>query len=124
MSGEQRSEAPVSGPGAARRNRWMNLALVAAIVAIVGIALAIDAGRTVDGDRFVGSDTAATERIEADHPDYQPWFESVFAPTSGEVESGLFALQAALGGIVLGYVIATLKARRAVERVQAPPDGS
>ncbi|MGN7134527.1 energy-coupling factor ABC transporter substrate-binding protein [Rhodococcoides corynebacterioides] len=121
MPGESRSGEMQAG---SRRNRWVNLALVAAIVAIVGIALAIDSGRTVEGDRFVGSDTAATERIEADHPDYQPWFESVFAPSSGEVESGLFALQAALGGIVLGYVIATLKARRAVERVQAPPDGS
>ena len=123
MSGE--IQPGESGRGRdARRSRWVNLALVAAIVAIVGIALAIDSGRSVDGDRFIGTDTAATERIEADHPDYEPWFESVFAPTSGEVESGLFALQAALGGIVLGYVIATLKARRAVERVQAPPDGS
>ena len=35
-----------------------------------------------------------------------PW------PAGGEIESGLFALQAGLGGLALGYVFGRLKGRR------------
>jgi cobalt/nickel transport protein len=42
----------------------------------------------------------------------------VFSPTSGEVESGLFALQAALGGLVLGYVLAALRGRRKLDALR------
>ncbi|MFY2787246.1 energy-coupling factor ABC transporter substrate-binding protein [Rhodococcus sp. MALMAid1271] len=95
-----------------RKSTVTTILLIAAIVAIVGIALVVDSRRSGDEERFVGTDSAATSRIEEDHPDYQPWFQSVFAPTSSEVESGLFALQAALGGTVLGYTIGALRGRR------------
>ncbi|WP_206492838.1 energy-coupling factor ABC transporter substrate-binding protein [Rhodococcus sp. KRD162] len=95
-----------------RKSTVTTMLLIAAIVAIVGIALIVDSGRSGDEERFVGTDSAATSRIEEDHPDYQPWFQSVFAPTSSEVESGLFALQAAVGGTVLGYTIGALRGRR------------
>ncbi len=97
------------------RKTAITLLLVAGIVAIVGLALVLDSGRSTEGDRFIGSDTAATTQIEEDNPDYVPWFDSIYAPTSGEVESGLFALQAALGGIALGYCIGALKGRRRSE---------
>ena len=94
----------------------VNVLLILAIVVIVGVALGLDARRTSPGDeRFIGSDTAATTRIEQDHPDYQPWFQPLFPPLSGQVESGLFALQAALGGTVLGYTIGALRGRRRCE---------
>ncbi len=95
-----------------RKSTVTTMLLIAAIVAIVGIALIVDSRRSGDEERFVGTDSAATSRIEEDHPDYQPWFQSVFAPTSSEVESGLFALQAAVGGTVLGYTIGALRGRR------------
>ncbi|MBY6686651.1 energy-coupling factor ABC transporter substrate-binding protein [Rhodococcus sp. BP-149] len=101
-----------------RRNVVINLLLVLGIVLIVGAALMLDAGRSGDEERFVGTDSAATSKIEEDHPDYVPWFESVFSPTSGEVESGLFALQAALGGLVLGYVLAALRGRRKLDALR------
>lgn len=101
-----------------RKNVVINLLLVLGIVLIVGAALFLDAGRSGDGERFVGSDSAATAQIEADNPDYTPWFESVFAPGSGEIESGLFALQAALGGLILGYVLASLRGRRKLEALR------
>ncbi|MBY6678658.1 energy-coupling factor ABC transporter substrate-binding protein [Rhodococcus sp. BP-332] len=101
-----------------RRNVVINLLLVLGIVLIVGAALMLDAGRSGDEERFVGTDSAATSQIEEDHPDYVPWFESVFSPTSGEVESGLFALQAALGGLVLGYALAALRGRRKLDALR------
>lgn len=99
-----------------KRSIWINLALVAGIVALVVLALVIDDSRTVQGERFVGTDSAATGQIEQDNPGYEPWFSSIYAPTSGEIESGLFALQAGLGGIALGYCIGALQSRRRTEQ--------
>ncbi|MFQ9918367.1 MAG: energy-coupling factor ABC transporter substrate-binding protein [Flavonifractor plautii] len=39
------------------------------------------------------------------NPDYEPWFEPILEPASGEVESLLFALQAAIGAGVVGFVL-------------------
>ncbi len=98
-----------------RRSTWITLGLVAGIIAIVGFALVLDSSRSGDDDRFIGTDTAATTQIEKDNPNYEPWFKPFFAPSSGEIESGLFALQAALGGVALGYTIGALRGRRRAE---------
>jgi len=61
------------------------------------------------GARFAGADDQAEKAITAINANYRPWFRPVWEPPSGEVESFLFALQAAVGsGIVcfyLGYKI-------------------
>lgn len=101
------------------RKHLVTLALVLGILVIVGSALVLDARRGGSQERFVGSDSAATRQIEQDHPGYVPWFTPLFAPSSSEVESGLFALQAAGGGIVLGYCLGALRTRRRMEAVQA-----
>ncbi|MGA9870660.1 MAG: energy-coupling factor ABC transporter substrate-binding protein [Rhodococcus sp. (in: high G+C Gram-positive bacteria)] len=101
-----------------RRSILVNLGLLVAIVLIAASALVLDALRPGDHDRFVGSDSAATTLIEEENPNYVPWFSAVFAPTSSEVESGLFALQAALGGIALGYCIGALRHRRRDESAE------
>ncbi|WP_243113675.1 energy-coupling factor ABC transporter substrate-binding protein [Desulfofundulus salinus] len=54
---------------------------------------------------FGGADEQAEKMIGELQPDYQPWFESVWEPPSGEIESLLFALQAALGAGFIGYFI-------------------
>ena len=82
------------------------------MVALIALPLVLDGGTS----EFAGSDAQATELIEAEGR--EPWFESVFTPSSASVESGLFALQAALGGGVLGYVLGRLRGRRLAERAR------
>ncbi len=52
---------------------------------------------------YGGADGEAQAAIE--ETGYQPWFASLWAPPSKEIESLLFALQAAAGAGVLGYLI-------------------
>ena len=98
-------------PGTARR--WMvTAALVAAIVGLVAIPLVYSRGGVPGGQRFTGTDSAATAEIRRSHPGYHPWVTSIFTPPAGEVESGLFAAQAALGAGFFGYALGVLRGRR------------
>ena len=72
------------------------------IVAVIFIApLAMYNGLGEDDGYFGGADGAAGEAIE--ETGYEPWFSSIWEPPSGEIESLLFALQAAIGALIIGY---------------------
>ncbi|XPO23271.1 energy-coupling factor ABC transporter substrate-binding protein [Phosphitispora sp. TUW77] len=64
------------------------------------------------GAEFGGADGQAEELITQINPDYQPWFSSIWEPPSGEIESLLFALQAALGTGFIGYYIGYVRGRK------------
>jgi cobalt/nickel transport protein len=84
------------------RQNWF-LAIAVVLLAVMPLVF-------VRGE-FSGSDGQAEEAIKQSHPTYQPWFKPLFEPASGEIESLLFASQAALGAGVIGYVIGLYKGR-------------
>lgn len=54
---------------------------------------------------FAGADDQAEAAISTLNPNYTPWFKPFWEPPSAEVESFLFALQAAIGsGVVFFYI--------------------
>ncbi|MEW5961140.1 MAG: energy-coupling factor ABC transporter substrate-binding protein, partial [Chloroflexota bacterium] len=76
---------------------WLLLALVV-FLAVIGLWLN-------PGSEFGGADGAAEEMIAQVAPDYQPWFSHIWEPPGGEIESLLFAVQAALGAGFIGYYL-------------------
>jgi cobalt/nickel transport protein len=102
------------------RSRLVDGLLVLAVVALVAVPLAFVGSDT----EFGGADGVAAEAIEAGDPGFAPWATPLFEPAA-ETASGLFALQAALGAGVLGYVIGALRTRRRLTAGRhAPADGS
>jgi cobalt/nickel transport protein len=58
-----------------------------------------------------GADTQAENVIsQLTGGTFQPWFQSIYTPPSGEIESLMFALQAAIGGIIIGYFLGYYRA--------------
>jgi cobalt/nickel transport protein len=80
------------------------------LLAIAVLVLAVLPLIFVRGE-FGGSDDHAEKAIGEMQPGYEPWFKPLFEPPSGEVESLLFASQAALGAGVMGYVIGLYRGR-------------
>jgi cobalt/nickel transport protein len=91
------------------RRTLVTVLLVLAVVALFAVPLL--AGGTA---QYTGTDNQATTLIQQQDPGYQPWFRSVLPPLSPSVESGLFAVQAGVGGLVLGYALGRLRGRRAL----------
>lgn len=77
-----------------------NLILIGIVVLLAVIPFFIQKGA-----EFGGADGQAEIVIAEINPDYQPWISSIWEPPSGEIESLLFAVQAALGAGFIGYFI-------------------
>ncbi|MFJ9337672.1 energy-coupling factor ABC transporter substrate-binding protein [Streptomyces sp. NPDC101733] len=93
------------------RNAKINTLLLLLVAALAVLPLALGMG---DGkeEPFAGADAQAETAITELKPDYEPWFSPLYEPPSGEIESALFALQAALGAGVLAYYFGVRKGRR------------
>jgi cobalt/nickel transport protein len=89
------------------RAALVNWLLVLAVVVLAAAPLVFLGGDT----DFAGADGAAVEVIENENPGFEPWATPLFEP-SPETASGLFALQAAIGAGVLGYVLGVARTRR------------
>lgn len=67
-------------------------------------------------DVFAGADGRAEALIQEIRPDYQRWARPLWEPPSGEIESLLFALQAALGAGLLGFYLGMRRGERRARR--------
>ncbi|HIQ32143.1 MAG TPA: energy-coupling factor ABC transporter substrate-binding protein [Methanothermococcus okinawensis] len=88
-----------------------HIILILAVIILIIIPLVIYAGKGEEEGYFGGADSAAEDIITEINPNYQPWFSPIWEPPSGEIESLLFALQAAIGAIIIGYFIGYNKAK-------------
>jgi cobalt/nickel transport protein len=101
--------------------RYQNLLLIIAVVALVALPLWIvqKPAPGPEGEEveiFRGADDQAKEVIGDLAPGYQPWFNPVLEPPSSEISSLLFALQAALGAGFIGYYLGVSVARARMRR--------
>lgn len=86
-----------------------NLWLILIIVVIILVPLIF-----MGGSEFGGADDQAEDVIGEIDPDYEPWFESLWEPPSGEIESLLFSLQVAIGAGAMGYIFGMMKGKKKV----------
>lgn len=93
------------------RNAKINTLLLLIVAALAVLPLALGLGDD-EKEPFAGADAQAETAITEIEPDYEPWFSPLYEPPSGEVESALFALQAALGAGVLAYYFGLRRGRR------------
>ena len=95
------------------RNYRLEILAGVAVLAFVVVFLATT--MMMPAAEFAGSDSVASGQISEisgiPEDDFQPLIPQ-WTPPSGEIESCLFALQAAIGGIVLGYVFGSWRAQR------------
>ncbi len=82
-------------------------AILIAIVAVLFIAPLV----MFPDAEYGGADGAAEDAIS--ETGYEPWFTSIWEPPSGEIESLLFSLQAAIGAVIIGYFVGYERGKRA-----------
>jgi len=88
---------------------------IALAVIVLFIALFVAVSSTGNHE-WSGADSQAENVIsQITGGTYQPWFTSIYEPPSGEIESLLFALQAAIGSLIIGYFLGYY---RAVEKAK------
>ncbi|MEU9350870.1 energy-coupling factor ABC transporter substrate-binding protein [Streptomyces griseoloalbus] len=93
------------------RNARINTLLLVLVAALAVLPLALGLGDHKE-EPFTGADAEAETAITEIDPDYEPWFSPLYEPPSGEIESALFALQAAIGAGVLAYYFGLRRGRR------------
>lgn len=101
--------------------RFQNLILLVLVVVLLVVPLLMvkKPAPGPDGKEaeiFTGADDQASHAISTIDPSYKPWATSLFEPPSGEIESLLFALQAALGAGFIGYWYGSASTRAKLQR--------
>lgn len=82
-----------------------NTAVKNTILGLLAVSLVVLALVLNRGSDFKGTDSIAEEIVSEMRPGYTQWLQSLWKPPGGEVESLIFALQAALGSGFIGYYI-------------------
>lgn len=91
---------------------------VIAIIIFIGIFLYTDAQVQASGvEGWGGTDGVGSEMVE--ELGYEPWIDNsdyTFTPPSGEIESCLFALQAVIGGLLIGWIFGSWYTERKIKK--------
>lgn len=98
------------------RNKWITPVLIGLVIAIFLVSLIVGNIRSGDGEAFGGTDDAATQAAEESGA--EPWFTPLFEPAP-EVESGLFAIQAAIGSGIIFFCLGRMSGKRHERKVLA-----
>lgn len=93
-----------------------NILIIAGVVLLAIVPLVLAGAGIITGTgggvpEFGGADGHAEDLIGEIAPGYEPWASPLFEPPSGEVESLLFALQAAIGAGFIGYYLGSRRPR-------------
>lgn len=87
----------------------MLLLLCAAIIVFLPIL--------INGNiEYSGTDDAAVEMISTMRPDYHPWFENIWEPSTDKMEKLLFILQGTIGGGFMIYYFRHHTSKKKVAR--------
>ena len=92
-----------------------HIVMILGVIVLTVAPLVMFNGHGEDDGYFGGSDDqagGAIVEITGQSEEDIVWFHSIWEPPSGEIESLLFALQAAIGAIIIGYFIGYNKARK------------
>lgn len=89
---------------------------ILAILAILGFcAMFLYTSSIMTDAEFAGADTQGSSLVAEitgkSEEEFQPLIWQ-WAPPSGEIEAGIFALQAAIGGIMVGWVFGYWKGQK------------
>lgn len=88
------------------------------IIIFIGIFLYTDTLVQASGEEgWGGTDGIGSEMVEAQG--YEPWIDNsdyTFTPPSGEIESCLFALQAVIGGLLIGWIFGSWYTERKLKK--------
>ena len=93
--------------------KYENIILLIAVIIILIIPLFMYSGLGEDQGYFGGSDDQGSDSVS--ETGYKPWFNSIWVPPSGEIESLLFALQAAIGALIIGYFFGLWRGQKSKE---------
>lgn len=99
-----------------KNSRLVTITLIALAVVIAAFPMFFHFGSPDSEEPFGGTDAGAETIVEEHDPGYEQWFHPLAGELPGEVESGLFALQAALGAGVLGFALGNYRGRNKREK--------
>lgn len=85
----------------------VTILLIGVVASLVALPLLLNSN-----SKFGGADSAAEDAITEINPEAKPWFEPVWAPPEGEMQTLFFSVQAALGAGVVGYCLGLMKGRK------------
>ncbi|MCX9083688.1 MAG: energy-coupling factor ABC transporter substrate-binding protein [Candidatus Methanoperedens sp.] len=91
--------------------------IVVILIAIIGFLTAFVPHMIGIMPQWGGADAAAVTKI-GEISGYKPWFSPLWQPPSGEIETFLFSVQAAIGAAIIGYIAGLYTGRKEAKRGQ------